>query len=323
MGQTQGKETLSHSEHARRLKQHQRRAEVGPDAAPEDRPDAPFSLRAVTVADFVATQQPLITTTAAATVGETRALLNERGIQSVPVLSATGEYLGILSLVDLADYLLWYQDEHRDAPEAGLAIPLHRILGLYDANDALKVRTTDTLRDVVKLMKQRRAHRLLVQDPAGAVVAVITQMGLLRILHENVDDLYDQPAATLASLGLAAKPLVTCTTTDPALGTLQRLRDAHISGLGVVDGQGRLVGELSLAAVRALDEEHTAALRTATVGALMGERPPLTCGPDTALRQVVAMLHTQRQYRVFVVDNERRPVGVVTLTDCLLHVSKR
>lgn len=319
MGQTQHKDR----DHQQRLKLHARRAEVGPSEAPDDRPDPPFSLRSVTVAEFVSTQRELITVTHTATLGYTRALLHKKHIQSVPVVNSFGAYLGVVSLVDLTDYLLWYETEYAGEKDGAFDVPISRIIGLYSASEALKVTTTDTLRDLVKLMKKARAHRLMVEDHEGQVVAVITQMGLLQVLHDNLDDLFEQPDASLDTLGLARKPIVQCRKDESTLVALTRLRDANITGLAVVDIDGKLIGELGLAEVRAMDEEGTRGLKDGLVCDLLPDRAVHTCSSTDSLRHVLTMLHMQHHYRVFVVDGDFCPVGVVTLTDCLLQISKR
>ena len=52
-----------------RLQQHRWRTEVGPEDAPANRPPPPFSLRAVTVGEFVRTQRELIVVPSTSTVG--------------------------------------------------------------------------------------------------------------------------------------------------------------------------------------------------------------------------------------------------------------
>ena len=49
--------------------------------------------------------------------------------------------------------------------------------------------------------------------------------------------------------------------------------------------------------------------------------PALTCGPDTPFRDVVLLLASGGVHRIYVVDDARAPVGVVTLTDVLKAIA--
>ncbi len=125
---------------------------------------------------------------------------------------------------------------------------------------------------------------------------------------------------------------------SPLQEAVQLMSDHHISGLAVLDAEGSLVGELTeqdlmvresgfqpgpyvmlLDAVIYLrnplnwDKEVHQVLGS-TVGEVMGQHPH-TCSGELSLPAAAGLLHEGNTQRLFVIDAERRPVGVLTRGD--------
>lgn len=119
---------------------------------------------------------------------------------------------------------------------------------------------------------------------------------------------------------------------------VQLISDHHISGLPVVDGEGALVGELSeqdlmvresgvdagpyvmlLDSVIYLrnplnwDKQVHQVLGT-TVGDLM-RKDTHCCAADLPLPKAASQLHDRSTQRLFVLDEKRAPIGVLTRGD--------
>ena len=124
----------------------------------------------------------------------------------------------------------------------------------------------------------------------------------------------------------------------PLQEAVQLMSEHHISGLAVLDEDGTLVGELTeqdlmvresgfqpgpyvmlLDAVIYLrnplnwDKEVHQVLGS-TVAEVMS-RNPHTCSADTLLPAAARQLHDSSTQRLFVLDEARRPVGVLTRGD--------
>ena len=135
-----------------------------------------------------------------------------------------------------------------------------------------------------------------------------------------------------------SSPVLSVGRDTPLQEAVQLMSDHHISALAVLDAQGRLVGELTeqdlmvresgfqsgpyvmlLDAVIYLrnplnwDKEVHQVLGS-TVAEVMGEHPH-SCPPGTLLPAAARLLHESRIQRLFVLDEERRPLGVITRGD--------
>ena len=133
-------------------------------------------------------------------------------------------------------------------------------------------------------------------------------------------------------------PVLSVTADSPLQEAVKLMSEHHISGLPVVDGSGALVGELSeqdlmvresgfqpgpyvmlLDAVIYLrnplnwDKEVHQVLGS-TVGEVMGQHPH-SCNAELPLPAAAGLLHERSTQRLFVLDGERHPVGVLTRGD--------
>jgi predicted transcriptional regulator len=101
-------------------------------------------------------------------LAEAAALLDERQVTGVPVMSRRGEVVGMLSRTDLvARY-----GSDPSAPSAGDAMTA----------EVLSVRPDDLIDEAARLMAFAEVHRLLVLDDAREVVGIVTSMDVLREL---------------------------------------------------------------------------------------------------------------------------------------------
>lgn len=140
-------------------------------------------------------------------------------------------------------------------------------------------------------------------------------------------------------------PVRSVTPEAPLQDAVRLISEHHFSGIPVVDGDGRLVGEVSeqdlmireggfeagpyvmlldsviyLRNPLAWDKQVHQVLGT-HVSDLMG-RHPHTCEAELALPQAARLLHESGVQRLFVVDGERRPIGVITRGDVVRALAR-
>ena len=104
-------------------------------------------------------------------------------------------------------------------------------------------------------------HRLAVFETdetrdAMRVVAIFSQLDMIRFLSRRVDAIGTLADATLAQLGLVSRKhngVVTAAWDRPALECFKLMRDRDVSAVGVVDQTGELVANLSASDLRRLD----------------------------------------------------------------------
>lgn len=133
-------------------------------------------------------------------------------------------------------------------------------------------------------------------------------------------------------------PVRTVLATTPLQEAVQQLSEHHISALAVVDGAGALVGELTEQDlmvreggfdagpyVLLLDsviylrnplqwDKQVHQVLGSSVGEVMSHHPH-SCAAGRGVSAAARQLHDRSTQRLFVLDDERRPVGVLTRGD--------
>ena len=154
---------------------------------------------------------------------------------------------------------------------------------------------------------------------------------MLTSIHISFECIYTVPredlSETLDEAGLPyLKDVVSIVDTADASDAFTLLDDKRLSGIAVVDEDGMLVGNTSARDIKlaAVDEgkipmdtdilSYLAKVRQATPQ--KKERyPSCHVHTDTTVAHVIGLLAKTGYHRVFVVDAEQKPVGVISVAD--------
>jgi CBS domain-containing protein len=123
-------------------------------------------------------------------------------------------------------------------------------------------------------------------------------------------------------LALTAADLMTREVVAIPAGTSMRaaartLAQARVNGAPVINGEGRCVGVLSASDFfRGAVQENLEIDPTDKVGEHM-TADPVTANPATPIRELARMMLDADIHRLIVVDEQDRPIGVVSGTDVL------
>eukprot|EP00736_Rhodelphis_marinus_P011856 Rmarinus@m.11907 len=190
-------------------------------------------------------------------------------------------------------------------------------------------------------------HRLPVIDYSkrtGRIVGMVTQSNLVDYLFENVEqlghDLRKRRVEDMVKTRPHLKDVVCIKETDSVLNAFRTIITHRVSGLGVVDEEGRLVECISVSDLKLYsyqpgdDNVNLANLQCLGVCVkdfisklrAREQRPysVITCDEDSTLEEVMGEMVVNSVHRVFVVSKEdsTRPVGVVALRDILFEISR-
>jgi CBS domain-containing protein len=139
--------------------------------------------------------------------------------------------------------------------------------------------------------------------------------GKASLNHEatvRVADLMQRKVKTIASDATVAEAIVS-------------LADAHISGMPVVDGTGRVIGIVSSTDVLTAEAEagdrdaRQALLDATTVRDVMTPRP-YTIAPEEDIREAACQMLYGEVHRLFVAEGDQ-VVGIITTTDIVRAVA--
>jgi CBS domain-containing protein len=233
---------------------------------------------------------------------------------SAPV--ETPEGLKMVDLMDIATAVLL-----RDYSQQSLSLPLSKVCNLSLSNEIKRMTQAMNLLDVVKHLASGN-HRLLVVDD-DKPIGLISQRDMCKWLAKHPDNI-PPPLRNLAAKQLMIDPLCV-KESDPALSAVDKCVKHHYSGVAVVDDKGTLNANFSLSDLRTLVPENFDNLLKMSVIKYLKEmhisiKEPVVVTEETPFPTLVKLVHQNHIHRLYVVDKEFKPKGVISLSslmDCL------
>lgn len=117
-------------------------------------------------------------------------------------------------------------------------------------------------------------------------------------------------------------PLTTVPSNVTVAAAYRILYDHHHTAAPVVDADGSIVGTLSITDLKYTDPEELAHLTMNVMDFLnndhsRGAGAPVAIGVDAFVTEPILLLSHAGVHRVWVLDERKRPVGVVSCTDLI------
>jgi CBS domain-containing protein len=250
------------------------------------------------------------------TVAEAVERMTRYGFSALPVLTASGRLVGIVSLLDV----LRYREEYA---EQGLAADDRApVTGIMTA-DVVEMAPTANVASVPRRLAESGQLRVLPVVQGARLVGIITRSDLLRgVPHDPDQDVLATlvrprrpglPAAAGARVEeVMATTVVAVTPQDPvAVATGLMLRDRHPS-LPVVEPDTTLVGVVSEADV--LADPHLGRAPGTTVARVM-TRGAISIDRTATVGQARALVADRGLRTLPVVDGRGALVGVLSRSD--------
>ncbi|AGT07808.1 CBS domain-containing protein [Paracoccus aminophilus] len=142
---------------------------------------------------------------------------------------------------------------------------VNQILSMKATAEIITIRPDATVAEAAKLLSDRRIGAVVVSEDGTTAHGILSERDIVRALGRN------GPAALDGSIGdLMTRKLETCVISENALTVLERMTEGRFRHMPVVDGEGRMIGFISIGdAVSArLKELH--AEKEALTGMIMG-----------------------------------------------------
>lgn len=204
-------------------------------------------------------------------------------------------------------------------------------------NPFRSVKNTDSLSVVMELLAKKgpgRIKRVAVVDDAGLVVNIVSQTTLIAHLASLISQHSLYLGRTVDELHLGTAPIISIQESAPAIEAFKIMDSKQVTGLGLVDTHGKLVGNVSARDLKIFIKHIDFELLAQPVGefvkhlrqvAIDIKSPTITVFPSAKFELVVGKLAATKVHRVFVVDDEAhfRPVRVISLADVLYAVYKK
>lgn len=297
-----------------------------------------------TAGDLCVDQDKVVVLKEDMTVEEGLHLLTEANILSAPICTSDGRWVG---LVDHLDILFWAmkvstapiasksdassEDITKDTVGTVMA-RMHEfsfaqlgddISNLSQLNPFRTVKRSAPLDDLLAIFGDG-AHRVVVTDEEGTPIHILTQSRVLKHLNNYPDRLGGSRNKSLKELGLIS-PVVSCKRSELAVTAFRRMMQHRVSALAVTEEDGELVGNISSTDIKLMRQFQYDALLDSVEDYLKVSRPLggslVACTDVCTLADAVRQMVERHVHRVYVVDEAKKAIGIVTLSDVLRIVS--
>eukprot|EP00300_Choanocystis_sp_HF-7_P036427 c52272_g1_i1.p1 GENE.c52272_g1_i1~~c52272_g1_i1.p1 ORF type:complete len:324 (+),score=68.92 c52272_g1_i1:42-1013(+) len=259
-------------------------------------------------------------------------------VHSAPVFDAeSSSFLGTLDATDVLSYAL----ECLEAKKSGnqkqyLNITLQQFNDHGMLSELLCLPHSTTLTEVMRTMVTTRRKHVAIAKPDENTAAVsrdgiqcyLSVHGIITHLHQ-ISFVSPAVSAPLRDITELSRDVVKIDLRAPWLEALHLFVGEGVQGVCVVDGAGRAVDNVSttdfISIVRSLHDLHGTAQHVHTLHELMaklGKKQSriVACSEQDTLQDVIRLLATENIHRIYVVDEDSKPLAVASCIDVIKAV---
>jgi len=187
---------------------------------------------------------------------------------------------------------------------------------------------------VLKLFETTSTHRAFVtkDEENGKVIGVITQSACVHFISKHLS-IFDSVKSSIKELdiGQQGKNLQSVSEDSRAIDAFLLMSEHKISGVAVIDSNGKYIDCITAKDLRSIlgsDKPSLVPFYSKTKDFIKlkdakysGDKSTIT--DASTLEDAITILVKQKYHRVFVLDTDGKPTGVVTLGDIIKILSKK
>jgi len=200
------------------------------------------------------------------------------------------------------------------------ANPFHPIMNGYSLYYAIET-----------LAREEALHRVPIIDANRNLKSVLTQSQVIEFLYDNYDKLGLITNKPVGEMEGVLRDVHTIHEESRAIDGFKMMQKQNVSAVAVVDNDGKVVGNLSLRDLKAirLENQLFARLFQTTQHFLRRLREEFPSARpktkqvvtvDDTLGHVIKVLVDHSIHRVYIVNSDQKPIGVISLRNVLMDI---
>jgi len=268
-----------------------------------------------------------------ATIIETVNLLTQKQIQSAPILlkkdAVELDCIGFVDVLDCAMHVLDQVDAHlrddadfKNFKNSIMYADVSSILNRSDKNPFIPTVDISPLEDVLPILSSG-VHRLPIFNAVSkSFTGILSQSDFVLLLAslKSHRDLTSLMGKTVQELGYNAN-IITADTKTLVYDILRIMKTQNITAVPLVNEKSELMGCFSASDIRSLPLDEWSNLFQ-NVNTFLAERHreslnPVSVTTNETFADVLTKMEQFRVHRVIVVDDTKKPVGIISMTDVL------
>jgi len=312
------------------------------------KPTSLAQLATVKVSEIVPKKQSLIEIDSNTSLPKALETLAQFNIYSAPVREGNG-YCGFLGFLDVAAAIVDLFQETEllgddfdlfslDTKEARFTDEkAAKVVDLSKRNPLHPIFTTGRLYEAMKSFKETGVHRLPMHDRYDTQFLrmdnLLTQSALISYFAKYNTALREISTFTLEQKQLGIKPVVSVKEDEKAYEAFKVMIKQGVSAVAVVDANGKFVNSLTGKDIKVLVQRTKGKSKVsfAPLYESAGKFAALTrkdapgksivatgsCTLKSTIHDVILQLAQSHFHRLFVLDSDQKPIGVVSLGDII------
>jgi len=255
--------------------------------------------------------------------------LLDNHISSVPVLAQSEKYYGMVDILDIIKFVVdkfgketLVKNTNLDALHDFQEATVNDIMQ-YPYSKKVNVHSIErntSLFTALELLSKPGVHRIPILGNENDVVGVITQSGVVAWLAKNLDKLGPLKEMKVSQMQAAHQYVLSVMADDWALDAFQLIKVGGVSGVAVIDEEGQLIGNLSAKDIKRISSSGRMYERLFGPVREFIENDPIFVTLDDTLERVITEIHENGIHRIYVVDENLAPLGVISLRDVISEI---
>jgi len=269
---------------------------------------------------------------------------------SVPVLQKTkNKYYGFVDMYDIVKFVVEFfgaSEELKNSEDWFKMAEASEEFQKKTVNDIMKyplsrrnpffpIHSGYSLFSAVEaLARENGLHRIPVIDEERKLITVVTQSQIVNILLRNLDIIGEKKDKPVSQMEKYYEDVVCVREDDITLEAFKIMVEKNVGGLAVIDKEGKLTANISLRDLKVVSTDtrlfwrlyqtiHNFLLKVRKDNnETSGDRPRtiVTVKPSDTLETIIKRLAEHKIHRVYIVDDHKKPLGVISLKDVLQEI---
>eukprot|EP00761_Pharyngomonas_kirbyi_P013289 gb/GECH01013316.1/.p1 GENE.gb/GECH01013316.1/~~gb/GECH01013316.1/.p1 ORF type:complete len:312 (+),score=78.77 gb/GECH01013316.1/:1-936(+) len=298
-----------------------------------------------TVQDLVGTKRDILILSPEQTIKDAFAELRTARVRSAPVKTNDS-----WQLVDYFDFVWYLVDtlngisdssgtsvkdllQVPDVIDSFLKTPLSKVANYSKRNEYVSAKLSTSVKEVADGLSKGAKKALVIED--DQVTNVLSGTDIIGLLRKQLNpEAESQSSTTIESLGLGTQKAVTVDEETPVIQAFCIMREKGYSALPILTEEGDVVSVVSIRDLQFCEQQNNFSLLNEPVFDYIKQSrqlsvssktmyPYIWCKKDSSVEMVIKRLAATQVHRLVVVDEGRRPTGVVSVVDVIGALMKQ
>jgi CBS-domain-containing membrane protein len=267
--------------------------------------------------------------------------LSEWKVSSAPVWNdGKKEFVGLIDMADLVATVSTVIEAKVEAMEKTTLTwddrdimakqTIEELMDFSEQNPFQTVMDSDPLTYVLNMFSSNTdLHRVAVFNSEDKLVGLLTQSRMLEFIYQNKHRWNSEIAKktmkvvkpldfTNVALSSFRDPVEKCLLTDPTWQAYRKISHKEISALAVTNNSGVLMGCLSVSDLKRSGDDFLKDMYLPVGEYIRKSRPTeggISCTDAASIDEAIRWTISNKVHRIFVVDDQSKPLRVISLCD--------